>query len=148
MRLGAPVFIDSQDPEEIARAHRALGYRAGYCPHVELEDGARIRAIREAFAKHDVVIGEIGVWNNLLDADEAKRSANLAAMKRALALADEVGALCDGDFATAEDSEALEVVGAVGVRIAADQRLLRRLRIRALVARCAAPALLNSGLRE
>jgi sugar phosphate isomerase/epimerase len=105
MRLGAPVFIDSQDPEEIARAHRALGYRAGYCPHVELEDGARIRAIREAFAKHDVVIGEIGVWNNLLDADEAKRSANLAAMKRALALADEVGALCVVNIAGSRNPE-------------------------------------------
>jgi len=105
MRLGAPVFIDSQDPEEIARAHRALGYRAGYCPRVELEDAARIRAIREAFAKHDVVIGEIGVWNNLLDADEAKRRANFAAMKRALALADEVGALCVVNIAGARNPQ-------------------------------------------
>jgi len=94
MRLGAPVFIDSQDPEEIARAHRALGYRAGYCPRVELEDAARIRAIREAFARHDVVIGEIGVWKNMLDPDEAKQRQHIAATTRGLALADEVGALC------------------------------------------------------
>ncbi len=94
MRLGGPVFIDSEDPEQIAQAHRALGYRGGYCPHVELEDKEHIRAIREAFAKHDVTIAEVGVWNNLLEADAAKRKANMTAMKRALALADEVGALC------------------------------------------------------
>jgi len=94
MRLGAPVFVESGDPEEVARAHRALGYRGAFCPHVELEDGERIRAVREAFAKHDVVIGEVGVWNNLMDPDEGKRRANLEAMKRGLALADEVGALC------------------------------------------------------
>jgi sugar phosphate isomerase/epimerase len=94
MRLGGPVFTDSEDPEQIAQAHRTLGYRGGYCPPVELEDKERIRAIREAFAKHDVTIAEVGVWNNLLEADAAKRKANMTAMKRALALADEVGALC------------------------------------------------------
>jgi sugar phosphate isomerase/epimerase len=94
MRLGAPVFIDSQDPEEIARAHRALGYRGAFCPSVSLNDADRIRAIREAFAKHDVVIGEVGVWKNLIDPDQEKRRANQEAMKEGLALADEVGALC------------------------------------------------------
>ena len=32
MRLGAPIFLDSRDPEAFARAHRAEGYRAAYCP--------------------------------------------------------------------------------------------------------------------
>lgn len=105
MRLGGPVFVDSEDPEQIARAHRARGYRGGYCPHVELEDKERIRAIREAFAKHDVTIAEVGVWNNLLEADGAKRKANLTAMKRALALADEVGALCCVNIAGSRNPE-------------------------------------------
>lgn len=94
MRLGGQVFADSDDPEELARAHRALGYRAAFCPQVRPEDGDRIRAIREAFAKHDVVIAEVGVWNNLMDPDERKRKANIEAMEKGLALADEVGALC------------------------------------------------------
>jgi sugar phosphate isomerase/epimerase len=94
MRLGAPVFVDTEDPEEIARAHRALGYRAAFCPHVEMGESARIRAIREAFAKHDVVIGEVGVWRNLIDPEETARKANLEAMREGLALADEVGARC------------------------------------------------------
>jgi len=32
IRLGGPVFNAPQDPEELALAHRKLGYRAAYCP--------------------------------------------------------------------------------------------------------------------
>ena len=94
MRLGGPVFIDSDDPAELARAHRALGYRVAFCPEVSLGDGGRIGAIREAFAEQDVVIAELGVWNNLMDPEEARRRTNLEAMQKGLALAEEVGALC------------------------------------------------------
>ena len=105
MRLGGPVFVDTADPEELARAHRALGYRAAYCPHLDPEDQSGTRAVREAFAKHDVVIAEVGVWNNLMDPDDAKRAANLEAMKRALALADVVGALCCVNIAGSRDAD-------------------------------------------
>lgn len=94
MRLGAPVFVQTEDPEELARAHRALGLRAAYCPEIALTDTDRIRATEAAFAKHDVVIAEVGVWNNLMEFDDTKRKANLKAMKEGLALADEVGARC------------------------------------------------------
>ncbi len=95
MRLGGPVFVDSSDPEVIARAHREFGYRAAYTPKgLQAGDSDRIRAVREAFAKHDVVIAETGVWNNLMDPDEAKRKANLQAVTEGLALADELGARC------------------------------------------------------
>jgi sugar phosphate isomerase/epimerase len=94
MRLGAPVSAKTEDPEELARAHRALGYRAAFCPQMRVEETDRIRSIREAFAKHDVVIAEVGVWNNLMDPDLAKREANLKAVQAGLALAEEVGARC------------------------------------------------------
>jgi sugar phosphate isomerase/epimerase len=94
MRLGAPVFLDTDDPEELARAHRALGYRAAFCPPLNVGETDRIRTVREAFAKHDVVIAEVGVWNNLMEPDGRKREANLAAMEQGLAVADEAGALC------------------------------------------------------
>jgi sugar phosphate isomerase/epimerase len=94
MRLGGPVFVKTDDPEELARAHRALGYRAAYCPEVTIEDAARIRALRQAYEKHDVKIAEVGVWNNLMDVEAAKRKANIDAMKKGLALADEIGAQC------------------------------------------------------
>ncbi len=91
MRLGAPVFASSDDPEQLARAHRALGLRAAYCPPVKLGDTDRLRAIEQAFAKHDVVIAEVGVWNNLMDPNEEKRRANVRAMCDGLALADADG---------------------------------------------------------
>ncbi len=94
MRLGGQVFVGSDDPEELAKAHRELGYRAAFCPPVSLDDGDRVRAIREAYAKHDVMIAEVGVWNNLMDPDERKRKANIEAMKKGLALAEGVGAQC------------------------------------------------------
>lgn len=95
MRLGGPVFVDSSDPEVIARAHRALGYKAAYTPGgLRPGEGDRVRAVREAFAKHDVIIAETGVWNNLMDPDESKRKANLQAVTEGLALADELSARC------------------------------------------------------
>jgi sugar phosphate isomerase/epimerase len=99
IRLGGPIFVKSDDPEELALAHRKLGYGAAYCPRVDLKDPARIRAVKDAFAKHDVVIAEVGRWVNLLDADTEKRAANLKLVTDGLAVADEVGALCCVDIA-------------------------------------------------
>ncbi len=99
IRLGAPVFNAPQDPEGLALAHRQAGYRAAYCPGVGLDDKARIREIEQAFAKHDVVIAEVGRWCNLLEPDEAKRAKNLQLVTEGLALADEIGARCCVDIA-------------------------------------------------
>lgn len=99
IRLGGPVFDPPQDPERLALAHRALGYRAAYCPEVGLNDKDRIGDIAAAFAKHNVVIAEVGRWCNLLDADAAKQSANLATVTEGLALAEAVGARCCVDIA-------------------------------------------------
>lgn len=99
IRLGAPVFNAPQDPEELALAHRRLGYRAAYCPAVALDDRDRIRDVREAFAKHDVVIAEVGRWCNLLDGDPEKRAENRQRVIDGLALADEIGARCCVDIA-------------------------------------------------
>lgn len=94
MRLGASLDTQSDDPEEIARTYVDAGYSAAACPPAPLEQPERIRAIREAFARHDVTLAEVGVWNNMLDPDLARRAANLEANVRSLALADEVGARC------------------------------------------------------
>lgn len=99
IRLGAPVFDAPKDPEGLALAHKKLGYRAAYCPGVSLDDNDRIRATGEAFAKHDVVIAEVGRWCNLLEADAAKRAENLKRVTEGLALADEIGARCCVDIA-------------------------------------------------
>ncbi len=99
LRLGAPVFDAPPDPEPLALAHRKLGMRAAYCPAVELGDRQRIADIAAAFAKHDVVIAEVGRWKNLLAADPAERQQNLQFVSEGLALADEIGALCCVDIA-------------------------------------------------
>ena len=36
IRLGGPIFLQSDDPVELAREHRRLGYSAGYCPAAQL----------------------------------------------------------------------------------------------------------------
>jgi sugar phosphate isomerase/epimerase len=99
LRLGGPSFANTEDPEALALAHRKLGYRAAYCPAVALNDTARIRALAEAFAKHDVVIAEVGRWCNLLDPDPEKRRKNLATVTEGLALAEAIGARCCVDIA-------------------------------------------------
>jgi sugar phosphate isomerase/epimerase len=99
VRLGGPVFKAPADPEELAQAHRQLGYRAAYCPNISLNDGDRIRAVEKAFAKHDVVIAEVGRWVNLLDADPEKRRQNLKQVTEGLALSEAVGARCCVDIA-------------------------------------------------
>lgn len=99
IRLGGPVYVRTDDPEELALAHRKLGYRAAYCPNVPLTDSDRIRAITAAFAKHDVVLAEVGRWVNLMDADADKRRTYLQQVTDGLALAEAAGARCCVDIA-------------------------------------------------
>lgn len=100
IRLGGPVSgAKPQDPEELALAHRALGYRAAYCPSISIKDSDRIRATREAFARHDVAIAEVGRWCNLMDQDAEKRRQNFQVVTDGLALAEAIGARCCVDIA-------------------------------------------------
>src|SRR5436189_1441247 len=77
LRLGGPVFVKTEDPDELARAHRQLGYRAAYCPKVDLKNSVGILAIASAFSTLDIEIAEVGRWVNLLDPDLARRNSNL-----------------------------------------------------------------------
>lgn len=99
VRLGGPIYLKSDDPREMAREHRRLGYAAAYCPNADVKDGARTKAIAEAFAAENVVIAEVGAWKNMLDPDAAKRKENLDYVTMRLALAEAVGARCCVDIA-------------------------------------------------
>jgi sugar phosphate isomerase/epimerase len=99
IRLGGPIFLKSDDPDELAREHRRLGYSAAYCPQAAATDKDRVRAIENAFRKADVVIAEVGAWKNMLDPDAAKRKANLEYVIERCALAEAVGARCCVDIA-------------------------------------------------
>ena len=87
---GLPVASD--DPFAFARAHVDFGYGAAYCPPVAIGDAARLADIEKAFADVDVMIGEIGIWRNLITPDEAMRKAHLDFACEKIAVADAVGA--------------------------------------------------------
>jgi sugar phosphate isomerase/epimerase len=99
VRLGGPVFLKSNDPEELAREHTRLGYSAAYCPKVELSESERIRDIRKAYGAAGLVIAEVGAWVNMLDPDADKRRKNMEYVTQRLALAEELGAINCVDIA-------------------------------------------------
>ena len=94
LRFGGPVFTDASDPIALAMAHKAKGYTAAYAPPLKLADADGIRAYRQAFEAHDIMIAEVGFWRNMLDTDEPARRANRRSMAEALAVAEELGARC------------------------------------------------------
>lgn len=93
MRLGGPVFVNSNDPAVLAKAHRALGYRAAYAPRdLEVKDRDRITALAKEFASQEVVFAEVGAFKNMLDPDPEKRRQNIAWVTERLAIAELLGA--------------------------------------------------------
>ncbi len=94
MRLGGPVFVDTDDPTALAKAHTAEGFRAAYCPMVASQEPERIREIESAFDAEEVVIAEVGgAWGNMISPDLEKRQSQIGIVCERLAVADEVGAL-------------------------------------------------------
>ena len=106
IRFGAPIFLKSDDPRELAREHRRLGYSAAYCPaNVKATDTDKIREIEKAYAAENVVIAEVGAWKNMLDPDSQKRRENLQYVVDRMALAEAVGARCCVDIAGSYDAK-------------------------------------------
>src|SRR5690242_18858991 len=102
VRLGGPIFLRSNDPVELAREHRRLGYSAAYCPNTTIADAI---SAAKAFASENVVIAEVGAWKNMLDPDAAKRKENLEYVIERCALAEAVGARCCVDIAGSYNPE-------------------------------------------
>ncbi len=93
MRLGAPIQpFDS--PETWVRMLQNAGFRAAYCPVSTGADSATVQAYRMAALANDIVIAEVGVWNNPLSVDSTSRHQAIAQCQQSLALADEIGARC------------------------------------------------------
>ena len=109
LRFGGPVFLRgdtkaagvgeshgaaSDEPEELVRAHRIKGFSAAYAPKIGLHETEKIKAYRTAFEEADILIAEVGYWENLLDLDQTECRKNRARMVEALALAEALGACC------------------------------------------------------
>ncbi|HET6206052.1 MAG TPA: TIM barrel protein [Terracidiphilus sp.] len=100
VRLGGPIFLQSNDPAALAREHRRLGYSAAYCPEIAtLHDEKLLTEIQRAYAAENVVIAEVGAWKNMLDPEAGKRRENLAYVTERCALAEAIGARCCVDIA-------------------------------------------------
>ncbi len=93
MRLGASVFYNGNDPEQFALAHVSKGYGAAIAPWwLSLERPNEIEAFKKAMKKHDIVIAEVGVWNNPMHPDKAEADKNIKLMVEKLRLAEELEA--------------------------------------------------------
>ena len=111
IRFGGPIFEKSMkaagageshgahgDPWVIAKAHKLSGYTAAYVPQVALGEKEKIREIKKAFAAENIMLAEVGYWENVTDTDEATRKKNMECLTNALYLAEEVGARCAVDI--------------------------------------------------
>jgi len=94
MRLGAPIFEPSTDPDAWIAAVQRRGYRAAFCPVKPDADPATIRAYARAAERADIVIAEVGAWSNPLSPHADTRAAAIAKCQASLALADAIGARC------------------------------------------------------
>ena len=95
MRLGAPVFIKTNDPEAYVAEHARKGYRAANCPGwISAEDSVLCGDFRRALERHDVVLAEVGIWRNVLSKNPEEAKAALDYSIHRLATAEELGARC------------------------------------------------------
>jgi sugar phosphate isomerase/epimerase len=94
MRFGGVIFRKWTTPEEWAQAAVEAGYTAVYFPVDHTAEISVIDEYKRAANEHDLVICEIGVWNNLMIKDPVKREYNIERAIRQLELADYVEANC------------------------------------------------------
>ncbi len=94
VRLGGPVFGKFDDPVQWIRAVKALRYGAAVCPVQPGASPELIRSFSSEAKRNNILISEVGVWNNPLDPDENARKAAINKNVISLQLADEIGACC------------------------------------------------------
>lgn len=105
MRIGGFIFDSWQSPRQWAENALKMGYSAVYFP---LDATASIKEIdqyTETAAEHDLLIAEIGVWNNTLDSDRRKRRIAVDRAVQQLELAEYTGARCCVNIAGSRGSQ-------------------------------------------
>ncbi len=103
--LGGPVFMDSRDMynygvtlknegelEAFIAKVKEKGYKAIYCPIIDLDNYDLIDLTRKRLAEEDIIIAEAGTWENLLDLNLEDRAKNRDKMVQTILLADALGA--------------------------------------------------------
>jgi sugar phosphate isomerase/epimerase len=92
LRLGGPVNADN--PDSWIKELKERRYRAAYCPVGSNTDDDTIKAYKNAALKNDIIIAEVGIWNNPLNSDENERKKAIQYCKDQLILAEKIGASC------------------------------------------------------
>ena len=105
MRLGGHLFEKYNDADEWIKALKCQGYRAAYCPVDSSADDNTIDSYVKAAAAADIIIAEVGVWNNPLSSDPDERSQALKKCREQLYLADRLGAACCVNIAGSRGSK-------------------------------------------
>jgi len=94
VRLGGPVYGDFDDPVQWVKAVKSLRYGAANCPVQPGASAELIRSFSSEAKKNNILIAEVGVWNNMLDPNDTVREKALETNIISLQLADEIGACC------------------------------------------------------
>ncbi len=94
MRLAGRIFDTWGDPEGWIRNVRQAGYTAALCPVAIGAGDGEVRAYRAAADAAGIVIAEVGAWSNAISPDAAERAAALEKNRKALDLAERIGARC------------------------------------------------------
>ena len=94
MRLGGSIMKPYNSPTEWLAHVRELGYSCVIFP----VDSSAPKQVQRDYAAccrdNNLLIGEVGVWRNVMDRDPAARERNIAYAIRQLEMAEEVGANC------------------------------------------------------
>ena len=94
VRLGGPVPGKFDDPVQWVKAVKSLRYGAAVCPVQPGAPSELITSFRDEARKNNILISEVGVWNNMFDLDKNSRDAAIKKNVVSLQLADEIGACC------------------------------------------------------
>ncbi|MBR4082287.1 MAG: sugar phosphate isomerase/epimerase [Clostridia bacterium] len=94
MRLGGSIMKPYHSPQEWLTLVREYGYSAVIFPVNSDAPRQARRDYLQCCRDNDLLIGEVGVWRNVLAADPKEAAANMDYAVRQLELAEEVGANC------------------------------------------------------
>ncbi len=94
LRLGGPVDESYQTPKAWIDLIKKWGYGAALCPLEPDADDRVIESYKSAAAHANILIAEVGVWNNPISPNKALRKKAISDCIAHLELAEKIGALC------------------------------------------------------
>lgn len=94
MLLGVSSSLAHNSPEEWAKKHKSLGLKCVNFPVDYTSGKETYMSYKNAADKEGLIIAEVGVWKNTLDANPTERDKWTNYAINQLKMADEIGALC------------------------------------------------------